>query len=107
VQAVAEKLNALALHALAKGKPILAQCHGAALPVYWRIPNTSGSGAELLGYSLLKSESAAGFPDASTGTDFNSLNVTYRAGDPIRISALHPDFNGKKQGDYRLITSRD
>ncbi len=107
VQAVAEKLNALALDALAKGKPVLAQCHGAALPVFWRIPNTSGPGAEQPGYSLLKNQSAAGFPDAATGVTYNSLNVTYRADDPLHISALHTSFTGKKQGDYRLLTSRD
>lgn len=107
VQAVAEKLNALALDALSKGKPVLAQCHGAALPVFWRIPNTTGSGNEALGYSLLKNQSAAGFPDPATGTIYFGMNVAYRAADPIRISALHASFSGKRQGDYRIITSRD
>lgn len=66
IQAAAEKLNDLAIDALTKEKTVLAQCHGASLPVNWRIPGTSGPGAEALGFSLLKNNQATGYLEAQT-----------------------------------------
>lgn len=107
VQNAAEKLNDLAIDALTKGKPVLAQCHGASLPVYWRIPGTNGSGAEALGFSLLKNNNATGYPDAQTPISLNSLNVTYREDDKVVVSSVHDSLVGSENGASKLITSRD
>jgi putative intracellular protease/amidase len=107
VQAAAEKLNALALEALAAGKPVLAQCHGASLPVFWRIPSTSGPGNEAIGYSLLKDHQAAGFPEAATATALSALNVEYKEQDRVTVSSPHSSFNDNDQGEFKILTSRD
>ena len=107
IEETAEKLNELALDALSKGKPILAQCHGASIPVFWRIPGTSGPGAESLGFSILKSEAAAGYPDMQTATDYSTLGVMYNDLDRVKISNPHPDFTGYENGKAKIITSKD
>jgi putative intracellular protease/amidase len=112
VQQAALKLNSLALNALATGKTVMAQCHASSLPVFWRIPSTSGGGVESLGYSLLKGQAATGFPDADTPSLLQSFGVTHRAtnttdGDRITISSPHSAFNDNGLGDYRIITTRD
>lgn len=107
IQAAAEKLNALALEALAAGKPVMAQCHGSSLAPFWRIPNTSGPGAEILGYSLLKDQYATGFPDGQTPVDLASLNVNFRAEDRVCISSPHSSFVHNGNADYKIITTRD
>jgi putative intracellular protease/amidase len=107
IQAAAEKLNSLALEALASGKPVLAQCHGSSLAPFWRIPGTSGPGAEALGFSLLKDNYATGYPDAQTPIDLASLNVNYRAEDRVTISSPHSSFIDLGNGDSKIITSRD
>ena len=107
VQAAAEKLNALALEALAAGKPVMAQCHGASLAPFWRIPNTSGPGAEILGYSLLKNQYATGFPDGQTPVDLASLNVNFRGEDRVCISSPHSSFIHNGNANYKVITTRD
>lgn len=107
VQSTAEKLNALALDALSKGKVVLAQCHGASLPVFWRIPNTNGTGAESLGISLLKNERAAGYPQTQTGTDYTTLNVDYSESARVHIASPNPQFTAYENAKSRLITSRD
>lgn len=107
VQQASEKLNALALDALDEGKPVLAQCHGASLPVYWRIPSTTGPGEESMGYSLLKDQYATGFPDAQTPIYLSSLNVNHRANDKVTVSSPHSSFNDNDLGEYKIITTQD
>jgi putative intracellular protease/amidase len=107
VQSAAEKLNALALEALSAGKPVLAECHGASLPVFWRIPSTSGSGAESLGFSLLKDHQAAGYPEVATATTLSALNVEYKEEDRVTVSSPHSTFNDNDQAEFKIITSRD
>lgn len=107
VQSAAEKLNQLALDALSNGKPVMAQCHGASIPVFWRIPGTSGPGKEALGYSLLKGQSASGFPEAATDTTLSLRDVTLRANDRVTISNPHSSFNDNGNGDAKIITTRD
>jgi putative intracellular protease/amidase len=107
VQAAAEKLNSLALDALAAGKPVLAQCHGASLPVYWRIPGTMGPGEEALGYSLLKDHDATGYPDAQTPVYLSSLNVNHQPNDKVTVSSPHSSFTGNQTGAFKIITTQD
>lgn len=107
VQQAAEKLNALALDALADGKPVMAQCHGASLPVYWRIPSTSGPGEESLGYSLLKDQFATGFPDAQTPIYLSSLNVNHRINDKVMVTSPHSSFNDNGLAEFKIITTQD
>ncbi len=107
VELVAKKLNILALHFLEKGKPVLAQCHGAALPVFWRIPNTTGPDQELLGYSILKNQQAAGFPDANTNTLYSSLGAFYNASAATMIASPGSAFQFNTESRSRVITSRD
>lgn len=107
IEETAEKLNELALDALAKGKPVLAQCHGASIPVFWRIPGTTGPGAEASGFSLLKNEGAAGYPDAQTQANYVSLNVLYSSMDRVTVSSPHSSFSGFENGKAKIVTSRD
>lgn len=107
VQAAAEKLNALALNALLQGKPVLAQCHGASLPVFWRIPGTVGTGAESLGFSLLKNNQAAGYPEPQTATTLAGLFVQFKPEDRVTVSSPHVSFNDDENGEYKVISSRD
>ncbi len=107
VQAAAEKLNALALNALANGKPVLAQCHGASLPVFWRIPGTVGTGAESLGFSLLKNNQAAGYPEPQTAAALAGLFVQFKPEDRVTVSSPHVSFNDDENGEYKIISSRD
>ncbi|HEY0654737.1 MAG TPA: hypothetical protein VGD65_16485 [Chryseosolibacter sp.] len=112
VQQAALKLNQLALSALETGKPVMAQCHASSLPIFWRIPGTSGPGVESLGYSLLKGQPATGFPDADTPPLLQSFGVTHRAsnttdGDRITISSPHSSLNDNSMGEYKIITTRD
>ncbi len=109
VQAVAEKLNSLALNALQNGKPIYFQCHAASLPVFFRIPGTEASGAEALGISLLKNQEAAGYPEAQTATDYTTLSVTRR--DPtlnkVVVSSPNAAFTHNGNADFKIITQAD
>jgi hypothetical protein len=112
VEAASLKLNSLALNALSTGKPVMAQCHSASLPVFWRVPGTTGTGVETLGYSLLKGQPATGFPDGETPTTLQSFGVNHRAsnindGDRITIASPHASFNDNGQGDYKILTTRD
>jgi putative intracellular protease/amidase len=107
VQSASEKLNQLALDALSNGKPVMAQCHSASIPVFWRIPATSGTGAETIGFSLLKNQSATGFPEAATTTTLSTLGVTLRTNDRVTISSPHSSFNDSGNGDFKIITTRD
>lgn len=107
IQSASEKLNSLALEALAAGKPVMAQCHGASIPVFWRIPSTSGPGEEALGFSLLKDNYATGFPEEATATTLSSLNVNHRTNDRVTVSSPHSSFNDTGNGDSKIITTRD
>ncbi|MEM9338626.1 MAG: T9SS type A sorting domain-containing protein [Bacteroidota bacterium] len=107
VQNAAEKLNELALEALAVGKPVLAQCHGASLPVFWRIPGTSGPDDEELGFSLIKGGIATGYPEPATNETLNSLGVTHRPLDRVTITSPHSSFDDDGFGDHKIVTTRD
>jgi putative intracellular protease/amidase len=111
VEDAAGALNRLALDALARGKPVMAQCHGASLAAFFRIPGTSGPGAEALGFSLLKDSPSTGFPEPATGTAYAALDVTYRPDDTLTIATPHPSLyaTGIAAGraDARVVTTRD
>ncbi len=107
LQAASEKLNELALDALANGKPVMTQCHAASLSAFWRIPDTSGSGEEAMGFSLLKDQPSAGFPEAATAPMLAGLNVTYQPADRVVVSSPHSSFNDNQNGEYKIITTRD
>lgn len=109
VQASAEKLNSLALEALADGKPVMAQCHGASIPAFWRVPGTAGleSGEEAIGYSLLKGGIATGYPENDTPVTLASLDVTHRTNDRVTISNPHSSFDDNGTGDGKILTTRD
>ncbi|WP_420582017.1 T9SS type A sorting domain-containing protein [Reichenbachiella sp.] len=110
VENTATHLNDLAINALLQGKPVMAQCHGASIPAFWRIPNTSGSDHEVLGFSLLKGQISAGFPESPgepTGETLENLDVTYRPNDRVTIASPHSSLNDDGSGDYRIITTRD
>lgn len=107
VQETAEKLNELAIEAVLAGKPVMAQCHGASIPAFWRIPGTSGAGIEAIGFSLLKGGEATGFPEAATGPTLTSLDVNYRPMDRVVVSSPHPALSDLTSGDSQVITTRD
>ncbi len=107
VQSASLKLNALALEALSQGKPVLGQCHGAALPAFWRIPGISGVGIDSIGYSLLRGNQACGFPEPQTATNLNLLGINYRSEDRITISSPHTSFPNYHNGRSKIITTRD
>ena len=92
VQSVAEKLNDLIIESVLAGKPVLGQCHGASIPLYTRIPGTSGSGKESLGFSLLKGNDATGYPEPQTATSISSFFVNHHSIDlpfQVRIPLLN------------------
>jgi hypothetical protein len=91
----------------------MAVCHGASLAAHWRIPATSGPGAETLGYSLIKGQNATGFPERDTQTFFNSLDVHYREADRLTITSPYAgwtddnDQSNSGKGDSKIITVCD
>lgn len=104
VQAAAEKLNDLAVEALIAGKPVVALCHGASIPAFFKVPGTSTS--------ILEGGEATGFPLPEPGvqdteTTLTGLGVTPRMGDVVTISSPSNDLNDNGGGDYKIITSRD
>ncbi len=107
IQAAAEKLNDLAIEALMTGKPVMAQCHGASLAPYWRVPGTTG--VDGLGTSILEGDYATGFPEAATGTTLASLNVEYRGmdADRVTVSSPHSSLGDGGAGNGKIITTRD
>lgn len=107
IQDVSLKLNTLAIEALQQGKPVLAQCHGASLPAFWRIPGTSGTGIDSIGFSLLRNQFATGFPEPQTATTLSSLTINYRADDRITISGPHASLPFAQRGRSKIITTRD
>lgn len=107
IQQSAEKLNILALEALSDGKPVLAQCHGASIPAFWRIPNTESDGVETLGISLIKGGIATGFPELETEPALTELGVTHRTNDRVTITTPNSAFDDNGNGDFKIITTRD
>ncbi len=107
LRAAAEKLNELALDALANGKPVMAQCHASSLAAFWRIPATSGPGEEAMGFSVLKDHYSTGFPEAATGPMLTSLNVTHRPEDRVTVSSPHSSFEDNGNGEFKVITTQD
>ncbi|MEO9967522.1 MAG: ThuA domain-containing protein [Reichenbachiella sp.] len=106
VQQTAEHLNDLAVEALLNGKPVMAQCHGASLAAFWRVPDTTDPN-EVLGFSLLKGEISAGYPETETGTTLSDLDVTYRPNDRVTISSPHSSLDDGYAGTNRILTTRD
>src|SRR5690606_37065673 len=76
------------IEALMAGKVVMAQCHGASLAPYWRVPRTTG--VDGMGTSILEGDYATGFPEAATGTTLASLNVEYRGMDADRVTVSSP-----------------
>lgn len=107
VQAAAEKLNELAIEALMAGKPVVAQCHGASLAPYWRVPGTTG--VDGLGTSILEGNYATGFPEPATASTLASLNVQYRGmnADRVTVSSPHASLGDGGAGNGKIITTRD
>lgn len=107
VQLTAERLNALAIDALQSGKPVMAQCHGASLAAFWRVPGTSGPGAESIGYSLLREGNSTGFPEPATAPMLSNFSITYRENERVTVSSPHGSLPDADHGQHRLLTTRD
>lgn len=99
VQAAAEKLNDLAIEALMAGKPVMALCHGASLPAFFKVPGTANS--------LLEGQEATGYPEPETAVTLSDLGVNFRAEDRVTVTSPNPAFNDNGMGDYKLATTRD
>jgi putative intracellular protease/amidase len=99
IQLTAQKLNSLASQALKSGKPILAQCHGASLPVFWKV-----EGSET---PLMFGQSATGYPEASTQSIYQNQGVELRAEDKVVVSSPSSSLVNFAEGDYKIVTSRD
>ncbi len=99
IQLAAEKLNSLANEALLSGKPILAQCHGASLPVYWYVEGTI--------IPLMSGQQAAGYPDLTTESTYQVKGVTLRANDKVVVSSPTIALTNSTEGDSKIVTSRD
>lgn len=99
IELAAQKLNALAIEALKSGKPILAQCHGASLPVFWETEDSS--------VPLMFGENAAGYPEVITATTYQSQGVTLRSDDKVVVSSPNSALGDGRKGSFKLITSRD
>ena len=106
VQAAAEKLNDLAIDALLAGKPVLAQCHGASIPAFFRIPDTSTGGGDL-GTTLLEGSDATGYPETETCPTLEALGVVCREDNRVMVSSPNDALSDMGSGDYRIITTRD
>jgi len=89
VQAAAEKLNALMVEALQSDKPVLAECHGATLPVFARVPGSAGQmpAPDALGRSMLQNRTLTGFPlnTGDTAAVCASFGVTYLGNRPAVV----------------------
>ncbi len=99
IQLAAEKLNSLANEALLSGKPILAQCHGASLPVYWYVAGTN--------VPMMSGQQAAGYPDLTTESTYQLKGVTLRANDKVVVSSPNIALTNTTEGDSKIVTSRD
>ncbi|MCZ8216508.1 MAG: hypothetical protein O9262_09740, partial [Cyclobacteriaceae bacterium] len=99
IESAAEKLNELANEALLSGKPILAQCHGASLPVFWHIEGTTTP--------LMSGQQAAGYPDPSTPVIYQAQGVTLKSNDKVVVSSPNIALTSSRVGDFKIVTSRD
>lgn len=99
IETTAQKLNTLVTEALQSGKPVLAQCHGASLPVFWKIEGSA--------VPLMFGETAAGYPEPITATTYQSLGVTLRADDKVVVSSPNDALSNGYHGKFKLLTSRD
>ncbi|GCC53453.1 hypothetical protein SanaruYs_36970 [Chryseotalea sanaruensis] len=99
IQLTVQKLNTLASQALKSGKPILAQCHGASLPVFWKI-----EGSET---PFMSGQIATGYPEASTESTYQNLGVELRDEDKVVVSSPNAALADLGEGDFKIVTSRD
>jgi putative intracellular protease/amidase len=100
----AEQLNRLAIDALSRGKPVLAECHAATLMGFFR-----GDGAD---QPLLAGRVATGFPDdgspSGTAAVFASAGAAYRGNDTVIVESPNPQsFPGADDATSLVLTSRD
>lgn len=96
VRAAAEKIQQLVLEAEAAGKPVLAECHGASLPLFVRVPGSAGQepSPDSLGRSILEGRSMRGLTGTDIGAACAGFDVAYR---PNRVVVA----------EGGVITSRD
>ena len=104
VEQVAQKLNDLAVEALLAGKPVMALCHGASLPAFFKVPGTNTS--------LLQGQYATGFPldepgEDNTATYLMNLGINYRSEDRVTISSPSTAFLDNGAADFKIITTRN
>ncbi|MBV6646909.1 MAG: fibronectin type III domain-containing protein [Cyclobacteriaceae bacterium] len=107
VENVAEHLNSLAVDALLNGKPVVAQCHGASLAPFFRVPGTEGQGSDGLGVSILEGQYATGYPEAETPLTLNTLGVTHRPLDRVVVSSPTTTWSNSESAYSKIITTRD
>lgn len=92
VQAAAEKLHQLVSEAIQAGKPVLAECHAATLPLFARVPGTAGQmpAPDGLGRSVLEGRSATGYPlgDGDTSAVCGSFAVSYLQNRPLVVDGV-------------------
>ncbi|MCB0034483.1 MAG: ThuA domain-containing protein, partial [Anaerolineales bacterium] len=109
VQAAAEKLNQLINEALAAGKPVGAECHGAPLLAFARVSGTAGEGFDGLGRSILQGHYATGYPlnDAGdTAVSYANLGITFLADEKLVLDGPEaPDYDGL--GRDMVVTTAD
>ncbi len=99
VQSAAEKLNSLALEALQKGKQVMAKCHSASLPVFWKISGGSTS--------VMAGQYGTGFPEAATADAFSTNAVNYKPVDKVVVANPTESFQDNGNGDGKIVTTRD
>ncbi len=115
VEATAQQLNFLAINALLEGKPVLAQCHGASLAAYFRIPDSPNPGVDGLGPSILEGQYATGFPlndeidgvVEQTPVTLDNLGVNHRPFERVVISDPSDSWEGGQAARGKIITTRD
>ncbi len=107
VQAAANAINTLIADALSQGKIVAAECHGAPLVAFARVPGSTG-GYLGLGRSVLEGRYATGYPffDGDTPARYNDLGVTLMSPDKVVVDGPDaPDFSGN--GRDTIVTSTD
>ncbi len=107
VQAAAIRLNELIGQALAAGKPVVAECHGAPTVAFARVPSSTG-GYLNLGRSVLEGRYATGyaFNDSDTPQRYQDLGVQLLAREKVVIDGPEaPDFSGNARD--LIVTSAD
>ena len=108
VEAATLKLYNLALEALNRNMLIVAQCHGASIPVFWKIPQVVTEEGEAIASntSVLEGEYATGFPEEETATVLTEFGVNYLPDTKVVISS--PESTFQNPGVFnKIITTRD